>query len=387
MSKGDERLDEVRAQARAIASDLRSRALDVDAHPAQVARHVDSPGMRMVHAISMGPAQPQPDRCRRLTVATLEAARGDAGVLLASPGPSVAGVVVDLLADEAQRDRFRSALADGRSWAFCAITEPQVGSDVLGLRTQLRRTPDGLRLSGSKLYVGNASRARVGVVLARTGPSPLHIRAVLVPADAPGVVGSPLPMAGLRGARIGRLTFTDVPVCEQDVLGAHLPPSRRGLWGAIRAFASVRVQVGAMAVATAAAVCDYVTEHVTEHAAVRRDADQTAIRARIAAAERLLLMAAAAVDRDEGRGQLSALAKVTATRLAIDVTSGLPARLGRGALLDHPLLEKWRRDAAGFEFMEGTTAMQLLHVADGALRDPRNRGPADQPAQPDGAAA
>lgn len=374
---------DLRAEVRAHAADLRSRALDVDAHPAEVARHVDSPGMRAVHRISTVPEEPQPDRCLRLTAATLEAARGDAGVLLASPGPSLAGVLIDLLADTAQRDRFRSALADARSWAFCAITEPQGGSDVLGLRTQLRRTPDGLRLSGSKTYVGNASRSRLGVVLARTGPTPLHIRAVVVDARSAGVAGSALPMAGLRGARIGRLTFDDVPVRDEDVLGAHLPPSRRGLWGAIRAFASVRVQVAAMAVATAGGVCDYLTEHGISAG----DGELAAARARIATAEELLLRAAGAVDRNEGRGQLSALAKLTGTRLAVDVTTRLPARLGRGALLDHPLLEKWRRDAAGFEFMEGTSAIQLLHIADGALRDPRNRAPINPAAERDGAAA
>ncbi len=364
---------ELRAEVRACAPDLRRRALAVDADPAQVAEHIDSPGMRLVHRVSTVPVEPEPDRCLRLTAATLEAARGDAGVLMASPGPSLAGVVVDLLADDAQRDRFRSALSDARSWAFCAITEPHGGSDVLALRSQLRRTPEGLRLSGSKTYVGHASRARLGVVLARTGPTPLHIRAVVVPADAGGVTSTALPMAGLRGARIGRLTFTDVAVRDEDVLGSHLPPSRRGLWGAIRAFASVRVQVGAMAVGTAAAVCDYVTDHGNGGP----DGELATIRARIATTERLVLRAAAAIDRDEGRGQLSALAKVTATRLAIEVTSRLPARLGRGALLDHPLLEKWRRDAAGFEFMEGTSAIQILHVADGALRDLRHRVPAD----------
>ncbi|WP_420121628.1 acyl-CoA dehydrogenase family protein [Nakamurella sp.] len=373
----EESIAAVRAEVRAVAADLRARALDVDAHPAAVARHLDSPGLRAVHRISTVPERPEPDRCRRLTAATLEAARGDAGVLLAGPGPSLAGVVVDLLADDAQRARFRSALADGRSWAFCAITEPQGGSDVLALRTELARTPDGLRLSGAKTYVGNASRGRLGVVLARTGPTPLHLRAVLVRADAGGVAAAALPMAGLRGGRIGRLTFTGVPVAPEDVLGSHLPPSRRGLWGVIRAFASVRVQVAAMATATAAAVCDYLTEHGTRSTPAELDP----VRARIEATERLVLEAAAAVDRDEGRGQLSALAKLTATRLAIGVTTRLPARLGPGALLDHPLLEKWRRDAAGFEFMEGTSAMQLLHVADGALRDPRHR------IAPDGAAA
>jgi acyl-CoA dehydrogenase len=365
------RINDLREEIRCCAPDLRSRALDVDANPANVERHFDSTGMRTVHRISMVPEAPEPDRCLRLTAGTLEAARGDAGVLLASPGPALAGVVVDMLADDEQRARFRSALIDGRSWAFCAITEPQGGSDVLGLRTALQSTPSGLRLSGAKTYVGNASRGNIGVVLARTGPTPLHIRAVVVSADAPGIDGRALPMSGLRGARIGRLTFTDVPVREQDVLGAHLPPSRRGLWGAIRAFASVRVQVGAMAVATAAAVCDYVAEHAASSAT---DLLATT-RVRIATTEQLLLRAAEAVDRNEGRGQLSALAKITATRLAAQVTTELPTLLGRGALLDHPLLEKWRRDAGGFELMEGTSAMQLLHVADGAMRDARGRAP------------
>jgi acyl-CoA dehydrogenase len=364
-------LEDLRAEIRSVAPDLRRCALAVDADPANIEAHLDSPGLRAVHRISTVPAQREPNRCLRLTAASLEAARGDAGVLLAGPGPSLSGVVVDLLADDGQRSRFRAALADRRSWAFCAVTEPQGGSDVLGLRTQLRRTSSGWRLSGAKTYVGNASRGRVGVVLARTGPTPLHIRAALVSADAPGIVAEALPMSGLRGARIGRLTFTDVPVRDEDMLGSHLPPTRRGLWGAILAFASVRVQVAAMAVATASAVCDYVAEHVGSSAA---DALETT-RARIATAERLLLRAAAAVDRNEGRGQLSALAKIAATRLAADATAQLPARLGRGALLDHPLLEKWRRDAVGFEFMEGTSAMQLLHVADGALGDARHRLP------------
>jgi alkylation response protein AidB-like acyl-CoA dehydrogenase len=46
----------------------------------------------------------------------------------------------------------------------------------------------------------------------------------------------------------------------------------------------------------------------------------------------------------------------------------LPRVLGPGALLEHPLLEKWRRDAMGMEFMEGTSDIQRLNVAQGYLR-------------------
>jgi alkylation response protein AidB-like acyl-CoA dehydrogenase len=42
--------------------------------------------------------------------------------------------------------------------------------------------------------------------------------------------------------------------------------------------------------------------------------------------------------------------------------------LGPGGLVADPLLEKWARDAHGFEFMEGTSNMQRLHIADGHLR-------------------
>ncbi|HEY0638764.1 MAG TPA: acyl-CoA dehydrogenase family protein, partial [Pseudonocardiaceae bacterium] len=64
----------------------------------------------------------------------------------------------------------------------------------------------------------------------------------------------------------------------------------------------------------------------------------------------------------------AALAKLTAVRVATSVCDRLPALLGRGALLHHPLLEKWRRDVGAFEFMEGTGHVQQQHVATGYLR-------------------
>ncbi len=236
------------------------------------------------------------------------------------------------------------------------------------MRTELRRDGSGgYLLSGAKTYVGNASRGSVGVVFARTGPSPLAVQAVLVQAAAAGVDRAALDMAGLRGARIGALTFQGVPVEPTALLGQHLPISRRGLWGAIRAFNSVRVQVGAMAVGTAEAVHDYVCE-ASGPTGGRRQEELVSARVRIEAVRRLLYRAAAEVDADIGRGHLASLAKLEAVQLVQDLTARLPRLLGRGALLDHLLLEKWRRDALGFEFMEGTSDIQRLNVAQGALR-------------------
>jgi acyl-CoA dehydrogenase len=248
-----------------------------------------------------------------------------------------------LLADDTQRERFRSALAGGRAWAFCGITEPQAGSDAMRMAAGLR--PDGsggYLLSGVKRYIGNASRPGIGVVFARTGTSPAAIRAVLIDGSAPGLRRTALETIGLRGARIGELCFDGVPIARDDLLGNHLSTMRRGFWGAVRAFDNLRVQVGAMTLGTAEAVVDYVS----------------AQRRHVPAAGRAEL----------GRNYLPSVAKLEGVALVRHATTVLPRLLGSGALVEHPLLEKWRRDAMGMEFMEGTAAIQRLTIAQGYLR-------------------
>jgi acyl-CoA dehydrogenase len=353
----------IQATAREHAADLRDRALSVDAEPDRMDRHIESGGLRAIQDL----ARPGL-RSLETAVALIELARGDAGMVLACPGQALAGVVVSVMGDQAQRERLAAAVADGRSWAFLAVTEPEGGSDASQMRTELR--PDGYGgylLHGTKRYIGNGSRAAIGVVFASTGRGPLSIRAALVQAPAPHLEATPLDMIGLRGARISNLRFHGLPVSADSLLGTHLSPVRRGMWGAIQAFNTVRIQVAAMAVGTALAVHDYVR---AELAGLRagRSAELDAVAARIETARRLIYRAAADIDADRQRGRLASLAKLEAVALARQACGRLPRLLGQGALLEHPLLEKWWRDASAFEFMEGTSAIQRLNVAQGYLK-------------------
>ncbi len=384
----------IRARAREIATDLRGRALAVDAAPDRLDDHLgDLQAVREMARPGL--------RCLEAAVGLIELAWGDAGLVLACPGPGLAGVVVSLLGDEAQRAQLDAAVSGGRTWAFVAITEPGSGSDVAAMRTRL--VPDGTDgadvadgiggahgsgaaggsggsgaagaagaaggyvLNGEKLYIGNGARATIGVVFARTGDGPLAIRAALVRAPAAGLTATALDMIGLRGAAISRLRFDAVPVPPGALLGSHLRQVHRGMWGAIQAFNTVRVHVAALAVGTALAVHDYVRD---ARAWPRRDeaAALDRIGARIETVRRLTYRAAAAVDADSGDGSLASLAKLEAVALAQQACTRLPRLLGRGALLDHPLLEKWRRDCTAFEFMEGTSFIQRLNVTHGYLR-------------------
>lgn len=368
----------MRARAREVAPALREAALAIDADPARMDDHLDNPAFRLFRAMGI-PERFQDERYRAEVkglprdflaqmICSMELARGDAGAMFAGPAPALAGVVVRTLGDERQQAAFYERVADGATWAFCAITEPQAGSDATRMQTALTpadpadRSGDWL-LSGAKKYVGNGSRGGVGVVFAQTGNSPLSVRAALLELPAPGAHGEALDMIGLRGARISEMTFREVPIARDRLLGAHLPATRRGMWGAVTAFYGARVQISATAVGLAAAVYDYVrAERRTPAPAAERRVLETAA-LRIAAAARLVHRTALLVEADQGRGDASALCKLEAVRLVGDITRRLPALLGRGALLDHPLLEKWVRDAAALELMEGTSDIQRLRLA------------------------
>jgi alkylation response protein AidB-like acyl-CoA dehydrogenase len=350
-----------------VVPDLRSRALAIDAAPSDLAPHLGSPAFRTICQATVPKrfrAAPtvfdkyETDSCLARIVATVELSRGDAGVLAASPGPSLAGVVVDALGSAEQRELFYDAVAGGDLWTFFAMTEPGHGSDGTAVQARLNRDGSGdYRLVGSKRYISNGARGALGVVFARTGPSPLSLRAALIRQPAPGLTTRPLDMLGLRGAYISELEFDEVPVPADMVLGSHLPLSRRGTWGIARTFNIMRVHIGAMAIGVGYAAHDYVAQHAP-------GAPGHAVQAaRLAAARQLLYDAAAAADRDPDDAYGPSVAKLHCTAFAIGVVRWAATALGPGSLLAHPLLEKWRRDAYAFEFMDGTTNVQRLRVA------------------------
>ncbi|GGM61258.1 acyl-CoA dehydrogenase [Micromonospora sonchi] len=350
-----------------IVPDLRKRALAIDTAPADMAAHLGSPAFRAICDATVpkrfrsGPTVFDQFETRSYLariVATVELSRGDPGVLTASPGPSLAGVVVDALGSEEQREMFYRAVADGPLWTFFAMTEPDRGSDGTAVETTLTKSESGdYTLVGAKRYISNGARGAIGVVFARTGPSPLSLRAALIRQPAPGLTSRPLDMLGLRGAYLSELRFDGVRVPAGMVLGSHLPLSRRGTWGIARTFNIMRIHIGAMAIGLAYAAYDYVASCLPGAPGHHMQA------ARLDAARQLLYDAAAAADKDPDDAYRPSVAKLHCTALAIGVLRWAVVALGPGSLLAHPLLEKWRRDAYAFEFMDGTTNVQRLRIA------------------------
>ncbi|WNV84484.1 acyl-CoA dehydrogenase family protein [Umezawaea sp. Da 62-37] len=373
----DDRLLALRAQVREWGADFRALGLALDRDPELIREHFDLPAVRYLSTMGIPPEYgnvPIPIAGNRFygtlalerAIIMEELSCADVGMLVASPGPLLAGVLIDLLADEQQKDWFYGRMLESPLWTFFALTEPDRGSDAGALSTTVvPATADRpALLSGAKRYVGNAARAQLGVVFARTSPGPLGINAVLVENPSTGFHAEALETIGLRGARISAITMDEVEIPPERFLGRHLSPSRRGMWAFVQTFNLLRPGVAAIALGIARAAHEYVITHRTS---LRRDeCDRLDLLARrIDGARRLVHLAAAAVDARTGDGYLASAAKVRAAQLAHDATQEACTFFGAGARLEHPVLDKLVRDARGMEFIEGTSNMQKLNLFQG----------------------
>ncbi|MFI2345533.1 acyl-CoA dehydrogenase family protein [Streptomyces sp. NPDC019443] len=268
----------------------------------------------------------------------------------------------------AQRERWLPEVIAGRAVAAFALSEPDAGSDAAALA--LKAVPDqgGWRLSGEKRWISNAPEADFYTVFARTtqGAGARGVTAFLVPADRPGLAGAALEM--LSPHPIGALTFTDVPVTRDDVLGDE----DRGFRVAMNTLNLFRPSVGAFAVGMAQAALDATLGHIARRCAfggplkdLQSVAHQVAEMATRIEAARLLVYAAAAAY-DEGAADVpkrSAMAKLLATETAQHVVDAAVQLHGARALQRGHLLEHLYREVRAPRIYEGATEVQRTIIA------------------------
>ena len=103
-----------------------------------------------------------------------------------------------------------------------AVTEPDAGSDVAGIRTRAVRDGDEWVINGAKLYITNGTQADWLCLLARTSDEPGYqgMSLIIVPTDVPGVVVSrKLEKLGMWSSDTAELSFTDVRVPVSNTIG------------------------------------------------------------------------------------------------------------------------------------------------------------------------
>jgi citronellyl-CoA dehydrogenase len=121
-----------------------------------------------------------------------------------------------------QRERYLRPTITGEKIAAIAITEPDAGSDVAGIKTRGVRDGDTWRIDGAKLYITNGVRADFMTTVVKTDPDAGHagISLFLVDTDLPGVsVSRKLEKLGMRSSDTAEIALDDVLVSHENLIG------------------------------------------------------------------------------------------------------------------------------------------------------------------------
>lgn len=279
---------------------------------------------------------------------------------------------------EEQKQRYVRAVATGEMRAGFGLSEPQAGSDVMGMRTKAVQDRSDWVISGTKCWMSGVVQADWYCVFAKTGPadSRAHdsISCFIVDRETPGVsVGRTDHKMGVRGVDTGELNLDDVRVPAENVVG-EIGGFRLAMLG----LNSMRPVVAARGIGLAEGALMYAVEYVKQRSAFGRTiADMQGIQWKIAElateieAARLLTYRAAAMA-DAGlftkeHVPFLSMAKYYATEVAVRVSGEALQMLGAaGYMEDHPT-ELWYRDARQLTIVEGTSQVQLGLIARGVL--------------------
>jgi acyl-CoA dehydrogenase len=146
-------------------------------------------------------------------------------------------------------DRLARPVLAGEKIVSLAITEPDAGSDVAGLRTRAVRDGDEYVVTGGKLYITSATRADFFTVAVRTGGDGARgISLLLLERDMPGIaVSPPLRKMGWLCSDTAELRFDEVRVPAGNLIGEE----NAGFYAIMNQFAAERLSLAVQAYATA----------------------------------------------------------------------------------------------------------------------------------------
>lgn len=277
-----------------------------------------------------------------------------------------------------QNQRYVRPVATGEARAAFGLSEPQAGSDVMGMRTRAVRDGDDWVLTGTKCWMSGVRQADWYCVFAKSGAvdSRAHdsVSAFIVERSWPGVdVGRVDRKMGVKGVDTGELVLDGVRVPPENVIG-EIGGFRLAMLG----LNSMRPIVAARGIGLAEGALMYAVEYVKQREAFGQTiADFQGIQWEIAKlavdieAARLLTYRAAWLA-DEGKFTKEwvpylSMSKYHATEVAVRASNVCLQLLGAaGYMKDHPM-ELYYRDAKQLTIVEGTSQVQLGLIAKGVL--------------------
>ena len=272
---------------------------------------------------------------------------------------------------EEQIAKYLPAILSGEKICAIAVTEPDAGSDVGGIRTRAVRDGDDWVLNGSKMFISNGYHGDLYFVAAKTDPSAKGSRGVsmfIVERDTPGfTIGRKLEKFGIHCSDTAELFFEDCRVPAENMLGEE----NRGFYAVMQNFQNERLSIGAMATSESATALEMTIAYVRNRKAFGGALmDKQGIRQRLAMSQCKLLAAqqllyhAAWLD-SQGKECVAEISMVKAhcAEVAQEVMYNCQQFHGGMGYIREGTIERMVRDARLHAIGGGATEVMLEEVA------------------------
>jgi alkylation response protein AidB-like acyl-CoA dehydrogenase len=283
---------------------------------------------------------------------------------------------LDKFGSEEQKQKYLVSSAKGETiGAFC-LSEPEAGSDATSQKTTAFDQGDHYLLNGTKNWITNGSSASYYIVIAQTDIEKGHkgINAFIIEKGMEGfVIGAKENKLGIRGSDTHTLMFTDVKVPKENRIGED----GFGFKFAMKVLSGGRIGIAAQALGIASGAMELAIAYSKEREAFGKPIHQhQAIAFKLAdmatdieAARLLCFKAASLKDAGENFDKLSAMAKVFASKVAMEVTvEAVQVHGGYGFVKEYHV-ERLMRDAKITQIYEGTTEVQKIVISRAILNE------------------
>jgi len=290
--------------------------------------------------------------------------------------------IVEKYGTEAQKDYWLPKFVTGEIRGGLALTEPNAGTDLQGIRTKALSSDDGnYTINGNKTWISNGIEGSAVALLVKTDPEASPPRKGMTIFIAPKIdpetgvahkgfqVGRKLEKLGYKGIDSAELIFEDYKLDAERHLVGGIPG--RGFYMAVGGLELGRINVAARSVGIARRALQEATSYsqtretmgqpISQHQAIQLKLGEMATKAR--AAELLTQDAARAYDDGERCDMEAGMAKYFSSETALEnATEAMRIHGGYGYSKEYPI-ERLYRDAPLLCIGEGTNEMQRIIIA------------------------
>ena len=277
---------------------------------------------------------------------------------------------IEQYGSEEQKQKYLTKLATGEFiGAFC-LSEPEAGSDATSQKTTAIDMGDHYIINGTKNWITNGGRSDVYLVIAQTDRDKGHkgINAFIVEKGMEGFdIGPKEDKLGIRGSDTHTLQFNDVKVPKENRIGED----GFGFKFAMKTLSGGRIGIAAQALGIAAGAYELALKYSKERKAFGTEiCNHQAIAFKLAdmytditAARHLVMKAAWDKDEDNDYDISGAMAKLYASKVAMEHTvEAVQIHGGNGFVKDYHV-ERLMRDAKITQIYEGTSEIQKIIIS------------------------